>query len=99
MVRCFLFLALVLLLALQASPCRAEDDSNAVPGLRLVACNIKHGRGMDGKLDLERIARVLRAMNPDLFLDKGGAKTFPSDQPRVEIDFFATRGFTFKQPS
>jgi len=34
--------------------------------LRLFAYNIHHGQGMDGKLDLERIAKVIAAENPDL---------------------------------
>ena len=42
-----------------------------VPGqsentLNLVSYNIKHGRGMDGEVDLDRIAAVLRSMDPDL---------------------------------
>ena len=36
------------------------------PRLRLVAYNIKHGRGMDNRVDLKRIASVLRKLNPDL---------------------------------
>lgn len=34
--------------------------------IRLVAYNIKHGRGMDNKVDLRRIASVLRTLKPDL---------------------------------
>ena len=34
--------------------------------LQLVAYNIKHGRGMDNKVDLRRIASVLRKLKPDL---------------------------------
>ena len=42
-----------------------------VPGqpastLHLVSYNIKHGRGMDGEVDLHRVADVLRSMAPDL---------------------------------
>ncbi len=29
------------------------------------------------------------------FLDKSGAKTFPAPDPKIEIDYFATRGFKF----
>ncbi len=36
------------------------------PTLRVVSYNIRHGVGMDGKLDLERIAAVLRRLEPDL---------------------------------
>ena len=34
--------------------------------IRLVSYNIKHGRGMDNRVDLERIASVLRKLKPDL---------------------------------
>ena len=34
--------------------------------LRLVAYNIKHGRGMDNRVDLHRIASVLRKLKPDM---------------------------------
>ena len=33
--------------------------------LRLVSYNIHHGRGMDGKIDLARIAAVIKAHQPD----------------------------------
>lgn len=41
-------------------PCLVADE------LRLVAYNIHHGEGMDGKLDLKRIAKVIAAEKPDL---------------------------------
>ena len=34
--------------------------------LRLLAYNIKHGQGMDGKIDLERSARIIAREKPDL---------------------------------
>ncbi|SHJ12526.1 Metal-dependent hydrolase, endonuclease/exonuclease/phosphatase family [Rubritalea squalenifaciens DSM 18772] len=34
--------------------------------LRVVSYNIKHGEGMDGKLDLERTAAVLKKLNADV---------------------------------
>ena len=34
--------------------------------IRLVSYNIKHGRGMDSKVNLKRIASVLRKIKPDL---------------------------------
>jgi endonuclease/exonuclease/phosphatase family metal-dependent hydrolase len=36
------------------------------PTLRVLAYNIKHGEGMDGAIDLERIARVINALDPDV---------------------------------
>jgi endonuclease/exonuclease/phosphatase family metal-dependent hydrolase len=35
-------------------------------GLRVASYNIKHGRGNDNVVDLERTARVLRALTPDI---------------------------------
>lgn len=34
--------------------------------IRLVTYNIMHGEGMDGKIDLERIAKVIVAAKPDV---------------------------------
>ncbi len=34
--------------------------------VRVVSYNIQHGLGMDGRIDLERIAKVISAKNPDL---------------------------------
>ena len=49
-------------------PCEAEKpktmDQNNL--LRVLSYNIKHGRGMDGKVDLPRIAKVIRSVAPDL---------------------------------
>ena len=34
--------------------------------LKILSYNIKHGRGMDGKVDLLRIAKVIGSLSPDL---------------------------------
>ena len=39
------------------------EDNN---GLKLLTYNIKHGRGMDGEVNLTRIAKVIRSLSPDL---------------------------------
>ncbi|MGD2215366.1 MAG: endonuclease/exonuclease/phosphatase family protein [Gemmatimonadales bacterium] len=36
------------------------------PVIRVLAYNIKHGEGMDGVIDLERAARVIRELDPDI---------------------------------
>jgi endonuclease/exonuclease/phosphatase family metal-dependent hydrolase len=41
-------------------------DCSAAEALRVLSYNIHHGEGTDGKLDLERIARVIRSANPDV---------------------------------
>ncbi|RPF85395.1 MAG: metallophosphoesterase [Roseibacillus sp. TMED18] len=56
-------------LLLFASAClmgRPSVEAAESVKLRLVAYNIKHGRGMDNKVDLRRIASVLRKLKPDL---------------------------------
>src|SRR5690606_2840765 len=44
-----------------ASAPRVEEQK-----ITVLTYNIHHGEGMDGKLDLERIANVIRSVNPDL---------------------------------
>ena len=34
--------------------------------LKILSYNIKHGRGMDGRVDLKRTAEVIRSLSPDL---------------------------------
>lgn len=62
-------------LMVAATACGPNDRSGALHGpppatdqgaLRLVSYNIRHGRGMDDRVDLERTARVLREQAPDL---------------------------------
>lgn len=52
--------------------------------LRVLTYNIHHGEGTDGKLDLERIAKVIKAENPDLValqeVDQGTQRTGGVDQ-------------------
>lgn len=36
------------------------------PVVRVVTFNIRHGKGTDGKIDLERVARALKALQPDV---------------------------------
>lgn len=54
-------LPLLTALALALS-CRAPAP------IRIVSYNIKHGRGMDGQVDLDRIADVLIGLRPDIVL-------------------------------
>ncbi len=44
----------------------ARKDSTSADTLRLLAYNIHHGEGMDEVLDLERIAALIRTVNPDI---------------------------------
>lgn len=53
--------------------------------LRVLSYNIHHGEGVDGKLDLPRIARVILSVEPDLValqeVDQGTQRTKAVDQP------------------
>lgn len=43
-----------------------DHASSEKTSLKILSYNIKHGRGMDGKVDLRRIATVVRSLSPDL---------------------------------
>jgi len=53
--------------------------------IRVIAYNIRHGEGTDGRIDLERIAKVLNAESPDLVavneVDQGARRTHGIDMP------------------
>jgi len=61
--------------------------ASAVPStrLRLLTYNIHHGEGVDGKLDLERIARVIQSESPDIValqeVDRRARRSGSVDQP------------------
>jgi len=59
-----LILAGLAMLAMTAG-CRHAPSTTA-GSLRVLSYNIHHGEGTDGKLDLDRIASVIRSANPDL---------------------------------
>jgi endonuclease/exonuclease/phosphatase family metal-dependent hydrolase len=67
----------------------AEDRAPEVIGgrlrLRVLSYNIHHGEGIDGQLDLPRIAGVIRSVQPDLValqeVDQGTQRTNQVDQP------------------
>ncbi len=52
---------------------------------RVMTYNIRHGEGLDGKIDLERIARVIRRSDADLIaleeVDRGVKRSDGVDQP------------------
>ena len=65
--------------------------------LRIVAYNIKHGRGMDDAVDLRRIAAVLRRLDADVIalqeVDKGTARTAGVDQVEALARLLGYTGF------
>ena len=44
----------------------ADGKAGAPTRLRVLTYNIHHGEGLDKRLDLERIARIIRSTEPDL---------------------------------
>ena len=55
--------------------------------IRVLSYNIHHGEGIDGKLDLPRIARVMTAVRPDLValqeVDRHTQRSKQLDQPAI----------------
>ncbi|HAV64129.1 MAG TPA: endonuclease [Verrucomicrobiales bacterium] len=70
---------------LVSSGCAHRDDGSTPVKLRVLSYNIHHGEGMDGRLDLERIAALITAHAPDLValqeVDRGVARTQGRDLP------------------
>ncbi len=66
-----------------ASPARVIASEPLT--IRVLCYNIHHGEGVDGKLDLSRIARVIRATNPTIValqeVDRKTQRTERVDQP------------------
>jgi endonuclease/exonuclease/phosphatase family metal-dependent hydrolase len=56
MLRCYLLLTLAL------GALAAAADGRRIT---VLSYNIHHGEGMDGKIDLERIAKVITSVSPD----------------------------------
>ena len=63
----------------------ARSASPEPPVLRVMTYNIHHGEGLDGRLDLERIARVITEARADLVglqeVDRGVERTQRRDLP------------------
>lgn len=73
-------LALVALLL--TVPARLAGDQ--ITSVRVLTYNIRHGQGMDGVYDLERIAGIIRSARPDVValqeVDRGTARSGETDQ-------------------
>jgi len=63
--------------------------------LRVLGWNIHHGAGSDGKVDLDRLAAVIRAQDPDLVMlhevDVGCRRSGGGDQPAELARLTGTR--------
>jgi endonuclease/exonuclease/phosphatase family metal-dependent hydrolase len=80
----------VLLAVLLFTASVVGEDRTTVPAgghlrLRVLSYNIHHGEGVDRKLDLPRIASVIKSVKPDLValqeVDQGTERTNKVDQP------------------
>lgn len=64
----------------------APRENNPAVTMRVMTYNIHHGRGVDGVVDLDRIARVILAEQPDVValqeVDRGVRRTDRRDLPR-----------------
>lgn len=64
--------------------CAGPGGAASPRSLRVLSYNVHHGEGGDGRIDLERIAGVIRAANPDLValqeVDRGARRTGDVDQ-------------------
>ncbi len=73
-----------LLLASQPAAAQVENDPDVV---RILSYNVKHGLGMDDQVDLERIASVIRMLEPDIVtlqeIDSVVSRTGFEDQAAV----------------
>jgi endonuclease/exonuclease/phosphatase family metal-dependent hydrolase len=88
--RCPFALLVALALACFAGACRdappvmSDDENEGALELRVLSYNIKHGRGMDGEVDLARAGALIRKLNPDLVvlqeIDKGVQRSGREDQ-------------------
>lgn len=83
-------LAVVLSGLLAAAPLPAQTT------LRIASYNIKHGLGNDGRVDLERIAEVIRGLDADVVtlqeVDRGAARTGEVDQTARLAQLTGMRG-------
>ena len=65
--------------------CQSTSPDLAPATLRVMTWNIRHGEGLDGRVDLERIAAVIRASGADLVglqeVDRGVRRTGGVDMP------------------
>ncbi len=83
------FLPPILLLALLPGPAPGQirEAPPSPDTLRILAYNTHHGEGMDGVLDLERIARVIRSVRPEVValqeIDREVERTGGVDQAAV----------------
>ena len=76
-----------LLLTILLSGCARNSTSKAMPAasFRVMTYNIRHGEGLDGRVDLERIAQLIRQEGADIValqeVERGSSRTGRRDMP------------------
>lgn len=99
MMRRFLFCLATILATVTATAEDAQEDR-----VRILTYNIHHGEGTDGKLDLERIASVIRAASPDIVclqeVDQHQARSERIDEARLlaeklDMDYVFASNYDF----
>jgi endonuclease/exonuclease/phosphatase family metal-dependent hydrolase len=58
--------ALALVIVFARTGFAGEQDRKVKPRLRVLTYNIHHGEGMDGKIDYERLSKVISDLRPDV---------------------------------
>ena len=88
------FIILVLLASLTG--CQSARTGNAPATFRVMTYNIQHGEGLDRKVDLQRIADLIKREQADIValqeVDKGVQRTARRDLP---AEFAALTGMTY----
>jgi len=78
-------LLLVSLSLVCAAGCRSTGKQDTPPTFRVMTYNIHHGEGLDGKVDLQRIADLIKREQADIValqeVDKGVQRTAQRDFP------------------
>jgi glycerophosphoryl diester phosphodiesterase len=92
--RMYRLLIALSLLWLLASPLSAREPATEV--VRVMTFNIHHGEGVDGRLDIPRIAEIIRAQKADLValqeVDRGTLRTGDRD---LAAELAALTGFNY----
>lgn len=76
---------LLLVVVIGLAGCATQPPAAPAPRFRVMTYNIHHGEGLDGQVDLARIARLIRQEGADLValqeVDQGVARTARRDFP------------------
>src|SRR3954470_16689448 len=83
--RCFLFMAMIL--AAELFPFADRSCAESTNTFRVMTYNIHHGEGLDGKVDLQRIADLIKEEKADMVAlqevdrntERTGKRNFPAE--------------------